>query len=325
MAKIEQLREVELELLEQFIKVCEEHNLTWYAMFGTLLGAMRNRGFLIWDDDIDVVMPSGDYAKLCNHKEWFDERYFLQTPVDEGCHCSTKLRKNGTTAFFLPLLDSIRQGGHLGISIDIIPLAEVPGIGFYWTPTLKSARNTIKYPKHWFGQGKTAAFERLQVNIPSEPRKVLQSCYGIWAWPIGAEVVSPHYWFFDNERDFSIYIRRYTGWLDEVKGKKIYLFGAADSLRIWLERYGLREQVVCTFDNDPNKWDKESFGVEVHNPAEIQQIVDRDSIIIVVSLWYQEIGEQLERMGITDYFVFLDFLFECDSEGELICRESPKK
>jgi hypothetical protein len=69
------------------------------------------------------------------------------------------------------------------------------------------------------------------------------------------------------------------------------------------------EQVVCTFDNDKNKWGKEAFGVEVRNPAEIPQLFDENCIIIIVSIWHREIGEQLESMGISDYYVFLDGLF----------------
>ena len=56
---------VELDLLNEFSKVCQKHQLKWFVHAGTLLGAIRHKGFIPWDDDIDVVMPRADYEKLC--------------------------------------------------------------------------------------------------------------------------------------------------------------------------------------------------------------------------------------------------------------------
>jgi hypothetical protein len=316
------LRETELELLEVFIDVCREHDLKWYIMFGTLMGVMRYDGFLPWDDDIDVAMPINDYNKLCSHKEWFDERYFLQTPIDEGLPYISKLRKHGTTAFGLPLLECLKRGGHHGIPLDIIPLAEIQGADCYHTPSLKTRNKcNASYPKSWFEPSTSGRFENLEVNVPAKPRRILNEVYGDWCWPAGAEVCEPCFWFFDTEKRYEFYFKRYTGMLEGIAGKKIYLFGAADSLRIWLERFGLRERVVCTFDNDSSKWGKFSFDVEVRNPNDLLALIDSDSRVIIVSLWHQEIGRQLEKMGISDYYVFLDYYYDYDKDGNKVIRE----
>lgn len=57
-----------LEILDFFVSICKENNLTYYLGEGTLLGAIRHNGFIPWDDDIDIYMPRKDYEKLLNLK-----------------------------------------------------------------------------------------------------------------------------------------------------------------------------------------------------------------------------------------------------------------
>lgn len=316
---VTRLREVQLELLKEFIGVCQEHDLKWYAFFGTLLGAVRNGGYLPWDDDVDVVMPVEDYGKLCMHKEWFMDDYFLQTPLDEGLPHMAKLRRNGTTAFRARFIEALKAGGHMGISIDIIPLAEIAGSGCLCTPTLGLEKREATYLKEWFEPSGTVQFEGLTLRAPGKARKVLTEVYDDWAWPLGAQKCEPSYWFFDTETDYSVYVKRFTGMLDGIEGKRIFLFGAADSLRIWLERFNLKDQVVCTFDNAPGKWGTKAFGVDVCEPARLPQMLDDNSRVIIVSLWHQEIGRQLEGMGISDYYVYIDFYYD-DKVGNKVVR-----
>lgn len=325
---VTRLREIQLELLDAFARVCAEHDLKWCICFGTLLGKVRCGGYLPWDDDLDMVMPEADFRELCLHKEWFafDDRLFLQTPLDEGLPNIGKLRMNGTTAFREKLEDSLRQGGHHGIPIDIIPLNEVPGAGCYKTPSLRSVdKLDAVYLKDWFFPATEGTFEGHSVKVPAKPRKILTEVYDEWAWPSGAMDSKPTFWFFDTERDYTYYVKKYTGMLEGIEGKKIYLFGAADSLRIWMERFNLEKQVICTFDNDPNKWGKKYFGVEVRNPKDLPSIIDKDSRVIIVSLWHQEIGNQLESMGINDYYVYLDFYYDDNVGNKVVRREDEKK
>lgn len=60
----EQIKEDLLILLQKFVNFCEKNNLTYYLVYGTLLGAVRHGGFIPWDDDVDLAMPREDYEKL---------------------------------------------------------------------------------------------------------------------------------------------------------------------------------------------------------------------------------------------------------------------
>ncbi len=64
----EQYRAILLETLKAFKKVCEDNSLRWWMAFGSAIGAVRHRGFIPWDDDVDVFMPRSDYEKFMKIK-----------------------------------------------------------------------------------------------------------------------------------------------------------------------------------------------------------------------------------------------------------------
>ena len=67
-----------LEMAEYFVAFCKEHNLLCYLCGGGAIGALRNKGFIPWDDDLDFFMPRKDYEKLAElWPRYADERYFL--------------------------------------------------------------------------------------------------------------------------------------------------------------------------------------------------------------------------------------------------------
>lgn len=114
---------VELAILEKFDQVCRKHHLTYYAFFGTLLGAVRHQGFIPWDDDIDVVMFRDEYEKFqAIAPQEFSDPYFFQSSYNDNMLWTiSKIRDSRTTAieFNDPELNQ-------GIFIDIFPLDDAP-------------------------------------------------------------------------------------------------------------------------------------------------------------------------------------------------------
>lgn len=114
---------VELDLLHQLDTVCKANNLTYFAGAGTLLGAIRHKGFIPWDDDIDIYMLRPDYDRLTKLAKDFKDPYFLQTASTDQkvVRKFMKLRNTHTTFATRWEVDhGVKQG--MGIFIDIFPL-----------------------------------------------------------------------------------------------------------------------------------------------------------------------------------------------------------
>lgn len=116
------------ELLTILDEVCEKNNLRYYIIGGTLLGAVRHKGFIPWDDDIDVAIPRKDYNYLLEHA---DELFETPFQLQHYSNCNNRyILQNMVIKLVNPQISVyIEQNGKIvksNINIDIIPLDGTP-------------------------------------------------------------------------------------------------------------------------------------------------------------------------------------------------------
>ena len=116
----------ELTILDELERICKKNNIEYFIAYGTALGAIRHKGFIPWDDDIDVSMTIDNYRKFEKIVESeLNQKFYFQTPKKEK-HMYlfwNKLRINNTLSTNkgqedLPM--------HLGICMDIFPMSKFP-------------------------------------------------------------------------------------------------------------------------------------------------------------------------------------------------------
>lgn len=130
---LRKLQLIQLEMLKDIKKICIENDIKYFIVYGTLLGAIRHKGFIPWDDDIDIAMLSDDYNRfleIC--KTNLPEKYFLQNDKTdlEYPRIWSKIRINNTCNMER---EYRRLHIHYGIDMDVfelIPFSDNPILFF---------------------------------------------------------------------------------------------------------------------------------------------------------------------------------------------------
>lgn len=242
---LEDLKQIELDILREFVEVCEQLDLRYYLLGGTLLGAVRHQGFIPWDDDIDVGMPREDYDIFVRKaQKMLPSHLFIQTiETDPGyVNCFAKIRNSDTT--FIES-SAVHMRINHGVFMDVFPLDYYPedaqeqikldsrkkwllrriGVEFklsaYNTPKGRAKKRIIKmlYPSV------SAAIKKREQLYRSTPHSGLMANHG-GAW--GKKEIIPTSWYGDGTTVTFEGMRlrapaEYDKWLTQVYGDYMQL------------------------------------------------------------------------------------------------------
>lgn len=146
-SQVKKLWNIQLTLATKLLEVCKKHNLRIWASDGTVLGAIRHKGFIPWDDDIDFTMPREDYDKLLKiAPSEFNSPFFFQCAYTEPGYLRghAQLRYDNTT-MILPYDAHLGATYHQGIFIDIFVADGVPESQTELNELLQQLRDILTY------------------------------------------------------------------------------------------------------------------------------------------------------------------------------------
>ena len=154
--QIQELRNIELDILKRVHDFCVQNDINYSLCGGTLIGAVRHKGFIPWDDDIDIIMPRADYEKfklLFNESsiadlkfiDAFNTKQYFQ-PFGKVVNTKTKL----VETYDRPIDD-------MGVYIDVFPVDGIPDgeanrEKFWRTITKLKNFNSVIYQKNVKGE-----------------------------------------------------------------------------------------------------------------------------------------------------------------------------
>lgn len=202
-------RSLQYELLKEIHHFCCSNNICYYMAFGTLLGAVRHKGFIPWDDDVDVVMPYPDFVKFQNLYK--SDRYSVYSCLNDD-----------EIGFeFGRIFDNRTYGFHgkkkvRGVCVDIYIL--------YGTPEEKNLTEFGKYLKK---------FRKNRIIIASA-RNLLVKKNLIWGKSVA---FAPLNW----------YCRKYTRYMSQFSNKSEYV--AISGIRYYQRREPFDKRVLLKFED----------------------------------------------------------------------------
>lgn len=172
---LQEIKEIELDILKTFHAFCAENDIKYYLSHGTLLGAIRYKKFIPWDDDIDVLVPREDYNRvlsLFKDSEQYrlfsfekDKNYLY--PYAKLCDMTTRKQESG-----------YNNGIELGLDIDIFPLDA-------WDNDIDKAKKEVRaIGKDMMGLGLSKLKKPDSVNII---KRLVKGCIMIFCKILGSE------------------------------------------------------------------------------------------------------------------------------------------
>lgn len=121
--EIEELKKIQLDILNDVHDYCCLNNIKYSLAYGTLIGAVRHHGYIPWDDDIDIMMLREDYIRFVTNFNGYKEDLTVVSPLlDKNYYAPYANVINNRTL----LMEGDSNNGNIGIKIDVFPIDRVP-------------------------------------------------------------------------------------------------------------------------------------------------------------------------------------------------------
>ena len=126
------LRKMQLRILDILVeidRICRKHDIKYWIDFGSLLGAVRHGGFIPWDDDIDVAMPSEDYQRFLEiAPQELPDNLFLQTPTTDPSYHFPLNKVRDNRSLFITQHEDFTKDYNNGLYIDLFEVTPYPTV-----------------------------------------------------------------------------------------------------------------------------------------------------------------------------------------------------
>lgn len=230
MRNLGELQKINLEMLLETKRICEKNNIKYFLIGGSLIGAVRHKGFIPWDDDLDIGMLREDYEKFLSVcKNELSNDYFLQNKDTDSNFgfCFTKMLKNNTLLIEKATVTSMCKKG---IFIDIVPFDNVPNN--FLLKILQALRIDVL---------KRLILLKTNYDISMGRRGIKRIIFVFFKWL--CKFWSKEFLF----KKIFTYIKKYN---TKESKEVVYISGAYDYLKVCFNKKWVEETIYLDFENE---------------------------------------------------------------------------
>ncbi|MGB4660444.1 MAG: LicD family protein [Mobilitalea sp.] len=330
--KMAQIRKVQMNLYKEFQKLCDSNDLNYYLAKDTILLDVKQESISSWNKNLKLAMPRTDYEKfkILAGSAW-KEPYFLQTNESEAKYFGggvSRLRNSSTTGMGY---SEMEHDYNQGIEITILVLDSLSKDKKQTSKQLKQIRfyQELLLVKVYGGNTREQDYTSFEVRHPvwyrflnkfTEKSKLLhkfdQACTCMKEGEVGEMVCFTRYSYITLSKECSqlkqasilsteIPYTRFTRTFRNIGNKQIILFGSGAMFEHYMKYHGEKHRPAFLVDNNSETWGMQKQGIPIIAP-EMLLTMDKDKIhLILCNVYFHEIGEQLEKMGIDEYYIYI--------------------
>lgn len=217
-----EIQTIQLDILQSIHQFCEANDIRYSLAYGTLLGAIRHKGYIPWDDDIDVMMPRPDYERFVKEYQGICDRYVVQTYNNDNSYylwCA-KVYDNRTEQITFPTRS--------GVCVDVFPIDGLPD-------NLEDVRKYIKKKRKLF-------FRRLVFTCHNNSYRPGNKLFNAFKYIIKRILVPSRYAVI---KEIEQLYKSYPYTTSNYVGDIIDLFGE----RGWLKKEIFEQYTTTAFEN----------------------------------------------------------------------------